>query len=414
MPIKGLTERPNIPRLGKIRLGEKNPTNGAPINRPYFVVPEEVATVYGDKPTELRVVFLTDELDRIASQYYRAYNATSGLICRGDGEDADALLDGDVLAANGGSLEIDAWAHGRTGGRSATTKYVRQQIHCAGSGLGDEAPCPMFAAKKCAVRSFMQFAIRDVPGLGVYQLDTGSVINIRNINGTIELARAMFGGVARVPMLLRRSQLEVSPDGVKKKVWGCELLVDTQYSLANLIEIRSDPRPLALLPPVDETEVYDGAFEDEEVEAPALPAAAPTPITDEQRRRYSAAVRQAAATWPADEYKAFADSLIRDYPHAFQAIGAPNLKALTGEQAETIIAALEHGAAGEGAPVGAPERTPAESASPNSAPPRAPNPECEHEASFDEDSTLMRCSKCGLVLEEPQVTGQEQPALPVN
>lgn len=290
MPIRGLTERPTIPRLGKIRLGDKDPQRGFPRNQPFFVVPEEVAEALGDtEPAELHVVFLSDDLDQVASQYYRAYNATSGLICRGDGRTADALMDGDVLAGNGGVIEINAWAHGATSGRAQGTRtYVRKQITCAGSGVDGETPCPMFAAKKCAIRSFMQFAIRDVPGLGVYQLDTGSVINIRNINGTIELARAMLGGVARIPMILRRTQLTVNPDGVQKKVWGVELLVDTEYSLANLIELRRDPRPLALLPPVDETEVYEQPDDDNVIDAPsqlAPPHIAPPPAkaTDAHR-----------------------------------------------------------------------------------------------------------------------------------
>lgn len=304
MPIRELTERPNIPRLGKIRLGVKDPQRGFPKNVKHFVVPEEVAKALGtDEPTELHIVFLTDDMDRNASQYYRAYNATSGLICRGDGYSADALLDGDVLSKNGGELTVDAWAHGATSGREkATSKFVRQQINCAGGGYDGQPPCPMFAAKKCAIRNFMQFAIRDVPGLGVYQMDTGSVINTRNINGTLEMTRLMLGGVAGVPMVLRRTELEVAPDGKKKKVWGVTLEADTQYSLANLIEMRRGPLAAALLPegaaallpPVDESEVYedpgDGEDEDDEPapEKPAAEVAAPSDLLNRIKDKHGA------------------------------------------------------------------------------------------------------------------------------
>ena len=47
MPVRELTERPTIPRLGKIRLGDRSGRNNAPVNKPYFVVPEEVAAKHG-------------------------------------------------------------------------------------------------------------------------------------------------------------------------------------------------------------------------------------------------------------------------------------------------------------------------------------------------------------------------------
>ena len=271
MPVRELTERPSIPRLGKIRLGDQGGRNNSPRNMPYFVCPPEVQAVYGEEPTELKVVFLSDDLDLIASQYYRAYNATNGLICRGDGYTADALLDVDELQRGGGELTLNAWAHGDTRGPGSkpTSNFVRQQINCAGKGYEDAAPCPMFAAKpqKCAIRNYLQFAIKDVPGLGVYQLDTGSTISTRQINGAIELARLMFGGIRGVPCTLRRVKRDVSPDGVKKGVWMVELEVDTSYSLESLFALRSGPLSRALLPPVDESEVYEHVETEAEDEA---------------------------------------------------------------------------------------------------------------------------------------------------
>lgn len=271
MPVRELTERPTIPRLGKIRLGDNSGTNNAPVNRPYFVVPPEVAEVYGEKPTELDIVFLSDDMELIASQYYRAYNKSNGLICKGDGYTADASLDADILKENGGDLTqplpIDVWAHGKTRGRQATEKVVRQTIGCPGSGYNGAPPCPMFADKRCAVRTFLQFAIRDVPGLGVYQMDTGSFVSTRRINGALEMARQVLGGVAGVPMKLKRVQLEVSPDGKKKTVWMVDLEIDTRFSLTKLLELRAGPVAQSLMPPVDESEVYE-ALDDE---LPALP-----------------------------------------------------------------------------------------------------------------------------------------------
>lgn len=364
MPVRDLTERPNIPRLGKIRLGLKDEQRGFPKNVDYFVCPEEVQAVYGEKPTELRIVFLADDLERIASQYYRAYNASSGLICRGDGYNADALLDGDELKKSGGELTVNAWAHGATRGASsaATTNFIRQQIPCAGAGYDGNPACPMFATKKCAVRNFMQFAIRDVPGLGVYQMDTGSVINIKNINGTIEMARMMFGGVAGVPMILRRSKLEVAPEGKKTTVNGVELIVDTQYSLANLLELRKGSPAAALLPPVDETEAYlaigDGeeevqheypqergsaatpAGEDEASSAESHDSLTTSPAASpEQQEAVSRLVLACKGDWAPRDYLSLFKELNHDYmPEGERGF---DVKKLTASGANRIIADLK-------------------------------------------------------------------------
>lgn len=358
MPIRDLTERPQIPRLGKIRLGVFDEGKNRPVNLEHFVVPPEVAAVYGDNPTKLEIVFLSDDLETIASQYYRAYNKANGLVCKGDGFTANALLDADVLRKRDGDLTqpfptLDLWAHGSTSGREkGTENTVKARIECLGAGYGDKPPCPMFAAKKCAVRNFMQFAVRDVPGLGVYQLDTGSVVNTRQVNGVIELCKQTVGGVAGVPMTLERKQLEVAPNGRKSKVWGLELRVATDLSLTRLLEYHESGPRMALLPPVDETEVYehpgDGDETDQDFsarpvvvegqvlkreEAPAAPA--PVMVTDEQKKRLGKLAAE-LNTWDKDSKSKAYDHLRTSWPHAF----TPNgnyVNKLTLEEADAVI-----------------------------------------------------------------------------
>ena len=263
MPVRELTDRPRqMPRLGKIRLGDQSGTNNAPKNLPYFVVPEEVAAVYGENPTELPIVFLSDDEEVIASSYYRAYNASNGLVCKGDGFNANAMLDAAVLHRKGGvidqPLDINVWAHGATRGDNvpATKDVVRQEIDCWGSGYDDHPPCPMYALKKCAVRSFFQFAIYGVPGLGVYQMDTGSQINVGRMLGTLAMARSVLGGISGVPMILSREKTDVAPTGTKHGVYTVNLRIDTKFSLTEVLKLRAGPVANALLPPVDESEVY--------------------------------------------------------------------------------------------------------------------------------------------------------------
>jgi len=60
MPIKGLSEQLRLPRRGKIRLGEKKKSEKTgktyPISLDYFVVPDEVKKVYGEKPRKLDIM----------------------------------------------------------------------------------------------------------------------------------------------------------------------------------------------------------------------------------------------------------------------------------------------------------------------------------------------------------------------
>ena len=96
MPIKDLSDRQRVPRLDKIRLGIKVP--GAKSDYPkavdYFVCPEEVRAVYGEKPKQLKIAFHSDDLEEIFSQYYKRYGSGTGLVCKGDGELAMTLIPG--------------------------------------------------------------------------------------------------------------------------------------------------------------------------------------------------------------------------------------------------------------------------------------------------------------------------------
>jgi hypothetical protein len=53
MPIKGIPEIVRLPRLGKIRLGIKKKTDAGvsyPSPTDYFVCPDELKKVFGEKP----------------------------------------------------------------------------------------------------------------------------------------------------------------------------------------------------------------------------------------------------------------------------------------------------------------------------------------------------------------------------
>ena len=226
-PIKNLTEVRRLPRLGRIRTGVKV-TNAKGTEYPqavdYFVVPQEVQEVYGEKPKSLRIYFPVEDPEIFASQFYRAYSASRGLICKGDGAAAYRLCD----------INNDSFP------TPDSKETALKEVACEGKDCE-------FYGKKCTEVMNLQFLLPDVPGLGVWQLDTGSINAIKNVNSTLELIRSIIGRVAMVPLDLVIAPLEVTADGKKKTVHIINIKLNK-----TLLELRASMgKELPRLAPVD-------------------------------------------------------------------------------------------------------------------------------------------------------------------
>ena len=234
MPIKGLSEQRRIPRVGKIHLGVKK-TNQAgkeyPSATEYFVVPPEVAAVHGDEPTELPIMIPVEDEEYWASQYYRAYSQTRGLTCKGDGETCRRMID----------VKTGSMADRSTG------KVEWKEMTCKGQECSD------YQSKKCREVMNLQFLLPEVPGLGVWQIDTSSVNSIRNINSSAALIRGIIGRVRMIPLILSLSEIEVNnpDDGKKKKVHVMNLRHGA--ALHSLISDSIKPIQELLAPPPDDS-----------------------------------------------------------------------------------------------------------------------------------------------------------------
>ncbi|MFD1676075.1 hypothetical protein [Alicyclobacillus fodiniaquatilis] len=209
MPIKGRSEIVRIPRVGKIHLGIKvsNGDSQYPKAVDYFVVKEDESTsataaeafhtVYGDAPKEIRIAFPSNNPENFFPQFLSSYRKAGGrseLYCKGDGEMA-RRVDG-----QGGYAEIP----------------------CA------YRDCPIYQEKKCKELGLLQFFLPDVPGIGVWQIDTTSFFSTVNLNSSIEMLLQLTGGkIAMLPLTLRLKPQTVSPDGRSKTVYVLELATDT-------------------------------------------------------------------------------------------------------------------------------------------------------------------------------------------
>lgn len=270
-PIFGLSERNRMPRLGKIHLGVKVPNKSGQGEHPeavdYFVLPPDLQAVYGEKPTSLEIVFPVDDDEIIASQWRRAYSATRGLVCKGNGQTARRLVNVKLRKP-----DPEGVLTGPIADHTAQAVEWCQGILCP----GDE--CPYTVSKACKPVMNLQFMLPRALGLGIWQLDTGSVFSILNVNSGLRLVRALvehMGGtasVAMVPLRLDLIEQEVAPDGKKKTIHVLQITI--AGSLAQLAVARKSPFA-ALMPPPDEERpemLYDEALGN------VLDAAPPTPL----------------------------------------------------------------------------------------------------------------------------------------
>ena len=168
--IKRISERKRLPIVGKIRLGVRvNGKNGMYSQEtPYFIVPPEVAAKYGNKPTELDIIFMLDDEIRMFPQALRMYGA-SGLKCIGNGEQAFRL--------------------------NEETFRFQPFPHC---------PCDHLISRDCNKRAHLLVMIPSVSNGGLYQINTGSQDSINNINGYFEFLKLTLNRIANIPLKLRR------------------------------------------------------------------------------------------------------------------------------------------------------------------------------------------------------------------
>jgi len=222
MPIQGLSEQRRLPRLGKIRLGIKKKSektgNEYPSATDYFVVPDELKKILGETPRELPIMIPVEDDEIWCNQYYKCYSFTRGLTCKGDGVTCRRMVDTATgEKANKETIEV-VWQEG---------------MPCIGR------ECPYYKANECKETMNLQFLMPDVPGLGIWQVDTGSINSIRNINNAAAMIRAVYKRISFIPLLLTIEPQEVvNPDDGKKKTVHV-LNLRTRGTMRELLEISS-------------------------------------------------------------------------------------------------------------------------------------------------------------------------------
>jgi len=254
--IKDLSDRRRLPRLGKIRLGIKEALSGGreyPREVDYFVVPAEVAAVYGEKTKMLDVMFPINDVEAVFPQAYKMYGGGKGLKCVGNGET---------------SLRLDE------------KTQMMQERAC---------PCDLLTKKVCQRRAHLLVMLPKVSLGGIYQIDVGSYHSIVDINSGLDYVQALIGRFAMVPLILKRVPRETHDGGRKAIHYPLQIFL-AEGNMEAVEALRADNRRimasvarLAIEPPAESPpgggdlppeEVFDvGA----EPPAPSEPAPEPSP-----------------------------------------------------------------------------------------------------------------------------------------
>ena len=263
-PIDKLSDIRKMPRLGKVRLGIKvEGEKTYPKATDYFVVPEEIQQYVGERPTKLSIMFPTENMEEFAQQYLKCYSFSQGLICKGDG--------------------LMCWRKVDTATGDFATHLTAEWVKTDGLPCTPEE-CPMYATEKPQCRRVMNllFFMPDVPGLGVWQLDTSSFYSIVNVNSCLDLIKRLCGRISMIPLTLSLEPQIVEPPGIKKKTVHI-LQIRSDVKLAEIQRLGRKKPEQVLLPPLDEEEAPDDLYppgvlkEAEEKRGPAQPLAQPKP-----------------------------------------------------------------------------------------------------------------------------------------
>lgn len=227
--IPGVTTKHRLPRLGKIRLGEKRISQGGkeyPAALDYFNLVDAAAvkSVLGDKPKDLFPILLpSNDIDAFWRTSRSAYGRGTGLFCRcQDGVTATRVYKGQQ---DGQGF---AWVkeHGLD-----LDEGDLFDMPCAGDD------CPFFEKKHCKNLASFDFFMPQVPGFGTWCIQTSSFNSIRNIESTLIALRDALGGqIAGIPLGLRLVPLQAQVEGKAKTVHVLELICP--FNLQQLAGLR--------------------------------------------------------------------------------------------------------------------------------------------------------------------------------
>jgi hypothetical protein len=212
MAILGLTHDENgsalekLPVTIKVAIGEgpkPDDENGSPRALFHFVFKRrtmrgqmvcwepapDIAEVFGEKPTELAVIFLHDDPREVCPSEYALWTR-KGRLCHGEL----------VQIANGNTPRYEMHAIRRTTEHPEGESWPGNHKYLEGSKLGRPiescgAGCPELESGKCGPSADLYFILEKFPSLGaICRLHTGSKTSVPNLSNAVAQLHSWNGG----------------------------------------------------------------------------------------------------------------------------------------------------------------------------------------------------------------------------
>ena len=200
--VVNISDRGGMPRLGKLRLGEKKKTAGGkeyPSELDYFRCdPEEgmlpadrielakrFKDLYGERPTTLTNVYLpSDDRAFTFPNSLEAWKQTQGRSkrwCHGDGVRAERL-----------DFQTGEWS----------------EMRCC-----HVEECPIMSAGDCKLISRLRIFVPDVSMAGYWQIDTSSQASTGNVIDCLNQLETIFGRLMNIPLVISREPKAMTFEG---------------------------------------------------------------------------------------------------------------------------------------------------------------------------------------------------------
>lgn len=229
MPIRGLSDQRRISRAGYLRCGEmaKNAEGREyPTKLDHFKadfadreLEKRFCALYGPQPKRVSVTFPPGPPESWFPQWYYSYGKGQGLKCKGDGETAGRVVNGEIV-----------------------------EVPCPGPET-----CAFAKRNGCKRVGRLQFFVKGLPRLQVVQVNTSGRNSIINLNSGIELLIGALGGRSHfgvyVDLVLKPD--ESSVDGSRRRFYSLD--IEIPMGLEDIQRLQtSGASPMALPQPSEE------------------------------------------------------------------------------------------------------------------------------------------------------------------
>jgi len=183
--IHGFTDRFLARYDGKIRAGYRDPSTGYPKNAPHFLLHDapQLIPILGNNPKEFFCSFLFDDLEAVVPNSL-AYYKKSGLVCRGDGQNA-------------------AYYETPNGNIHGLTNKPHPSIPGAFQRRCDFKDCPDLISRNCKPSFKLNIIIPQYSAMSIFALPNTSYNGLTNVVDCLQKAfvrnnRKLAGHIFRI------------------------------------------------------------------------------------------------------------------------------------------------------------------------------------------------------------------------